>query len=118
MDKLFLLKFAYKNLRIHKFRMILTFVGIAIGIAAILFLISFAFGIEKIVTSEITTGNAYKLVDIGTGDLQSIKINKNTINKIKAIKGVSLVEPVISIGAKAKISNSVADVTFNGSSNL
>lgn len=114
MDKIFLAKFAFKNLMMHKSRTFLTVIGVTVGIAAIVFLVAFAFGIEKLVTSEVTQGNAYRLIDVGTGSIQALRLNEDTRTELGKIKLVKSVEPTINMGAKAKDKDRVTDVTFNG----
>lgn len=116
MDRKFLIKFALKNLFIHRSRTIFTIVGVTVGIAAIVFLVAFAFGIEKLVTGEVTIGNAYKLVDVGTGSVQALRLNEETLNQLKTITSVKAIEPTINMGAKAKIQDKATDVTFSGTS--
>lgn len=116
MDNKFILKFAFKNLMMHKSRTVLTVLGVTVGISAIVFLVAFAFGIEKLVTGEVTKGNAYKLIDVGTGSVQALRINEETVNQLKQIPGVKTIEPTINIGGKAKDNDRTADVTFAGTS--
>lgn len=116
MDKRFMLGFAYKNLMLHKSRAILTVLGVTVGIAAIVFLVAFAFGIEKLVTSEVTKGNAYKLIDVGTGNIQALRLGEETLNSMRGISQVRDAQPIINMGAKAKDQDRQTDVTFSGTS--
>ena len=102
MDRKYLAKFASKNLLSHKLRTFLTVVGMVIGVSAITFLIAFAFGVERIVTSEITGGNAFELVDIGTGNSQIINLNDENIGKIRQISGISSLHTTSNLAAIAK----------------
>lgn len=103
MDHRFLIKLAAKNLALHKLRSLLTITAMVIGISAILFLVAFAFGVEKLVTSEVTGGDAYELVDVGTGNSQIIKLNQESIQRLGAVASVKTVEYVSN--AAASINN-------------
>jgi len=116
MDKKFLVKLAYKNLMTRRLRTILTLTGIIIGISAIVFLVAFAFGLERLITREVTSGNAFQLLDVGTGNSQVIKLNDEAITKIESVQYVKSVEPAISVGAKAKKTNTQIDATIFGAS--
>jgi len=116
MDKKFLIKFAFKNLMMHRSRTILTILGVTVGISAIVFLVAFAFGIEKLVTGEVTKGNAYKLIDVGTGSVQALRINEEVVNQFRQISQVKSTEPTINIAGKAKDQDRAMDVTFSGTS--
>lgn len=114
MDKKFLLKLAYKNLMTRKLRTLLTLTGVMIGISAIVFLVAFAFGLERLITREVTGGNAFQLIDVGTGNSQIVKLNNATIGEIKNIKYIKNVEPAISAGAKVTKGNAEVDATILG----
>lgn len=112
MDKLFLIQFAFRNMVGHRMRTVLTLIGIMIGISAIVFLVAFAFGIEKLVTSEVTGGDAFKLVDVGTGSSQVVKLNNDAVANIKKIADAKTVETTINLAAKAVEGDSTMDVAF------
>ncbi|MEI8061374.1 MAG: FtsX-like permease family protein [Candidatus Berkelbacteria bacterium] len=112
MDKRFLLKLAIKNLVTHRMRTLLTLLGIVIGISAVVFLISFGSGIQKLVTEQITGGDAFQLIDVGTGNSQVVKLNSDVISKVSAISGVSAVEVTTNLGAKAKKAENTMDTAL------
>lgn len=114
MDKLFIIKFAFRNLKQHRLRAILTLLGVIIGISAIVFLVSFAFGIEKLVTNQVTGGNAFLLIDVGTGNSQIVTLTDAAAGSIKNIGGVSNVYGMATVGAKAKVGDQSMDVSFYG----
>jgi putative ABC transport system permease protein len=114
MDKKFIIKLAAKNLLTHKMRSILMILGMSIGIAAIIFLVSFAFGLERLVTQEITKGDAFKLIDVGTGNSQIIKIDGDVLTKLSKIYNVKAAEAIISAGAKVEVNNRSTDTAFVG----
>lgn len=116
MDKLFMLKFAFRNLKLHRLRAILTLIGVIIGISAIVFLVSFAFGLKQLVTNEVTHGNAFLLIDVGTGNSQIIVLTDSTAANIKKISHVTNVYSMTTIGAKSKIADKSMDVSFFGTS--
>lgn len=114
MDKLFMLKFAFRNLKLHRLRAILTLLGVIIGISAIVFLISFAYGIEKLVTNEVTSGDAFRLIDVGAGNSAIITLTDTTASKIKELGNVKDINSMTSIGAKSKIGDKSMDISFYG----
>ncbi len=90
----------------------MTLVGIMIGISAVVFLISFGSGIQKLVTEQITGGDAFQLIDVGTGNSQVVKFNSNMVTKISQISNVAAIETITNLGAKAKKDNNFMDVAF------
>lgn len=99
MQQKFLVKLAVKNLAMHRLRSLLTITAMIIGISAILFLVAFAFGVEKLVTSEVTGGDAYELVDVGTGNSQIVKLNNDSMEKIAALPNVKATEYIANAAA-------------------
>jgi len=114
MDKKFILKFALRNLMLHKLRTVLTLLAIMIGISAIIFLVAFAFGLERIVTREVTEGDAFKLVDVGTGNSQVIKLDAHALESIRGASNVKDVQAIINVGAQAKNNDKTIDCAFHG----
>lgn len=116
MDKLFILQFAFRNLKLHRLRAILTLSGVVIGISAIVFLVSFAFGIERLVTNEVTGGDAFSLIDVGTGNSEIINLTDATASRIKEFGNIKNIYSIASVGAKSKIGDKTMDVSFYGAS--
>ncbi|OQA53257.1 MAG: ABC transporter permease YtrF precursor [candidate division WS2 bacterium ADurb.Bin280] len=115
MDNKFLFRLASKNLFGHRLRTFLTVTAMIIGVGAIVFLVGFAFGIQKLVESEVTGANAYELIDIGTGNSQIIKLDKSSAEKISAISGVESVEVIVNAAGKTKdLNEQEIDLAFFG----
>jgi len=116
MNKKFLFKLAYRNLMAHRLRTVLTLLGILIGISAIVFLVSFAFGLENLVTEQVTRGDAFKLIDVGAGNSQVVKLNQETVDRAAGIPNVKTTALIINAGATAKNQDKTLDVAFYGTS--
>lgn len=114
MNKLFILEFALRNLNLHRLRAFLTLTGVIIGISAIVFLLSFAFGIEKLVTNEVTSGDAFTLIDVGTGNSKIISLSDETLSSIKEIPGVKDIYGMAAVGGKLKVADKSIEVSFFG----
>jgi len=115
MDKVFILKLAFRNLFSHPLRSLLTLAGIVIGIGAIVFLVSFAFGIERLVTGQVTGGDAFKLVDVGTGNSLVVSLNDKSVDKIRKYSFVKNTEVIINTAGKVqKDSDHSMDTGFYG----
>lgn len=114
MDRFFIIQFAFRNLKQHRLRAILTLAGVVIGVSAIAFLISFAFGIERLVTNEVTNGNAFLLIDVGTGNSEVITLTDSTADNIRDIDGVENVYGTTSVAAKAIFDGKSMEASFYG----
>ncbi len=93
------LRLSLGNLRRNSMRTTLTISGVVIGIAAIVFLVSLAFGLEKVVIEQTTSLEALEIIDIQS------EINTENVEKIKQIQGVESISPKINLDSKT---------TFNG----
>jgi putative ABC transport system permease protein len=89
---------------------------VIIGVSAIVFLLSFALGIKQLVTNEVTHGNAFTLIDVGTGNSQIITLNDATADNIKSIAGVKNVYGMTTVGAIARIADKSMDTSLFGAS--
>ena len=116
MDNKFLFHFVFKNLFSHKLRTTLTTLGMIIGVSAIVFLLAFGFGIQKLVTLQISGENASQLIDVGTGNSQIVKLNQDSFSKIKAIAEVKDTTLVINAAGKINLANKENDISVSGAS--
>lgn len=80
---------AVKSLLSKKFRTILTLGGIIIGFAAILFLVSFGWGLEQIVVKEVTGSKNSSMLDVTTGGSSVLRVTSDNINEWRQINSVS-----------------------------
>jgi putative ABC transport system permease protein len=83
-----LIKLATRMFKARTSRMILTILGIGIGMATILFLISLGFGIQKIVLSKITTPESLLSIDVNGFLSGDENLSAVDLKKIRNIKGV------------------------------
>ena len=74
----------------------MTILGISVGIGAILFLVSLGYGLQLLILNRITTSDALLSLDVSTGDLESLKLNTDSVNEIKNMAGVDMVSPLVS----------------------
>jgi len=117
MDNKFLFRLASKNLFGHRLRTFLTVTAMIIGVGAIVFLVGFAFGIQKLVEKEVTGANAYELVDVGTGNSQIVKLDSSSAEKISQIEGVDGVEVIVNAAGKTiGVSGQEIDLAIFGTS--
>jgi len=114
MNNTFIFKIAFNNLITHRMRTLLTLLGVIIGISTILFLAAFGFGLERLVTREVTTGNAFLLLDVGTGSSRVVRLDNAGVDSIRQIEGVKDVSVMSSVGARINSEAKSMDISFNG----
>lgn len=98
-----LLRFSWKNLWVHRMRSLLTVGGVVIGVAAIVFLVSLGFGLERLVTSQVANFSAFTLIDIPAANPVSGKINADAVARIEKIPHIKVVERVVDLAGRVRI---------------
>lgn len=110
----YLIELAFRNMRFKRNRTIVTVGGVAVGVGAVVFLVSLGYGLEKMVIGRVAKLNELKMADVNLGKALTIKLNDETVNKIKAFENIAEVVPMVSMVAKIKYNNSVFDVMSFG----
>jgi len=106
----YLIRLAYKNMSLKKARSLITIGGMAVGIGAIVFLVSLGYGIERLVISRVARLEELKMTDVSPGESTALRLNDEAIKKISQIKNVEKVIPVVSVVGRVKFNNAVGDV--------
>jgi len=99
--------------RTNRSRTILTILGISVGIGAILFLVSLGYGLQEMILKRITTSDALLSLDVSTGDLETLKINKDSMSAIKDISGVEKLSPLVSTQVQMGVDDISSELTAN-----
>ncbi len=106
----YLIQLAYKNMSLKKARSLITVGGMAMGIGAIVFLVSLGYGIERLVIARVVRLEELKMADVSPGESTSLRLNDEAIKRISQIEGVAKVIPVVSVVGRVKFNNAVGDV--------
>lgn len=69
----------------NKLRTLLTVIAISIGMAAIIVLVSFGFGLQKLTLSKISSSDALLTYSLTSGNSNILKMNSQVADKIKAL---------------------------------
>ncbi len=106
-------RLATRMFRTNRSRTILTILGISVGIGAILFLVSLGYGLQVFILNSITNSDALLSLDVTTGDLESLKLNKQAINNITNINGVEKISPLVSLQTQITIDDISSELLAN-----
>lgn len=109
-----LFKIARKNLFSRKLRTILTIMGVVIGVSAVVFLVSFGVGLQKLVERQVIGSKSIKTIDVNAAESRLLKFDNASINKIAGIAGVSKVGKVYTIAGKIKTNDSESSSVVYG----
>lgn len=95
--------FAVKNLWSHRLRAFITIGSVSIGIAAITFLVSLGFGIERLVMLQVSDFESFRVVDIPAANLKTGKINEETLARIKNVTHVTEAYPSVDAAGRVRL---------------
>ncbi|MCW1949382.1 MAG: ABC transporter permease [Candidatus Shapirobacteria bacterium] len=110
----YLIELAFRNMKAKRNRAIVTIGGVALGVGAIVLLVSIGYGLEKLVIGRVAKLDELKMADVTLGKASSVKLNDETVKKIGEIENVEEVIPVVLMVSKVKYKNSILDVMSFG----
>jgi len=112
--KSYLIELAFRNMKSKKNRSLITVGGMALGVGAIVFLVSIGYGLESLVINRVAKLDELKIADVSRGTAATVKLNDELIEKIKGFENVTEVIPLVSMVAKATYNNSAFDLMSYG----
>lgn len=110
-----LFKLSTRMFKARTSRTLLTVLGMSIGIAAILFLVSLGYGLQKTLLERITTSDSLLTLDVSEAKSGIVTLNRDMIKKIGEMSGVEEVSPAFQIITQGRLEDLSADLTTIGS---
>src|SRR3989339_361235 len=101
-----------RTFKTRPMRTTLTILGVSVGIGAVLFLVSFGYGLQETVLKNITTADALLSLDVSSGKSDVIQLNQDSINKITNLPNVTEVSPVVALPSQITLKEFTADTTL------
>lgn len=105
-----ILKLSLRMFKARTMRTLLTILGMSVGIAAIMFLVSLGYGLQRTLLEKITTSDALVSLDISPGKEQNIILNQDSIEKIRAVSNVVDIIPALELPGQGKFDTVTLDV--------
>lgn len=109
-----LFKLSTRMFQARTSRTLLTILGMSIGIGAILFLVSFGYGLQKTLLERITTSESLLTLDVTEAKSGLVNLNKEMIGKLEQVEGVSEVSPAFQLTTQGHIGDISADLVTVG----
>lgn len=106
-----LFKLSTRMFKARTSRTILTVLGMSVGIAAILFLVSLGEGLRLTLLDRITTSDSLLTLDVSEGKEGEANLDIQRIQKIAEMSGVEEVSPSFSVSAQGKLEGLSADLS-------
>jgi len=108
-------KMSIQNIKGNKMRSFLTMLGIVIGVAAVIGLITLVQGVSDQILSEFSGLGAGTISVNAIGTAMKSGLTNNDIETLKQIDGISGISPTVSLNSTAVMNNEVYDkVTVEG----
>lgn len=109
-----LFKLSTRMFKARTSRTLLTIFGMSIGIGAILFLVSFGYGLQKTLLERITTAESLLTLDVMEAKSGLVNLNAEMVEKIKSMPGVNEVSSAFQLNAQGKIDDISSDLAVKG----
>lgn len=109
-----LIKLATRMFRVRTSRTVLTILGMSVGFAAVLFLVSLGYGLHQSLLNKITTSESLLVLDVFESKDGKIKLNKELTEKIQNLEGVKKISPAIQFSAGANLEKMNANLQILG----
>lgn len=108
------LNLSLRSFRTRPMRTALTILGMGVGIGAVLFLVSFGYGLQRVILNQITTADSLLSLDVGPGNSGLIELNQESVAKMAVIPHVSEVSPVINEPGQLTMGDMTSDSLIFG----
>lgn len=104
--------------RIHFFskglRAFLTTLGVALGVASIIALVSLGIGLQQVTSNQLASMDMLVSIGVAPNKDSSNQLDEAAIAKISKIENVDVVSPALSAAAKATYNSSTSEVMLQG----
>jgi putative ABC transport system permease protein len=104
-----LLKLSLRMFKARALRTFLTVLGMGVGIAAIVFLVSFGYGLQETLLKKITTSDALSTLDVAAEGTDAPRLDNAIVTKLSSFPEVEAVVPVNELRGQLKISGITLD---------
>src|SRR3989344_4176447 len=109
-----LIELSIRNMKAKKTRTIITIGGMAIGIGAIVFLVSIGYGLQRLVVTRVARLEEMRQADVSPQAGGKVKITDKTLADFKEIQNVNMALPLIAVVGRVNYQNSVSDMSDYG----
>ncbi len=108
-----LFEISFQNFNNRKSRIFFTVLGVSVAIGAVLFLVSFGYGLQASLLEKITTTDSLLSLDVMSPDTELIKLNQDTLSKITQIEHVDKISPYVAYSGNLTLDNLTSEAMVN-----
>lgn len=106
------IRIATRNFKTRKLRSFLTVLGIGIGIATTLFLVSLGYGLQKILLEKIATSDTLLTLDVSADSIKEEKLNQEKVDILSRLEGVAEVSPMKNVTSVVDTGELLSNISF------
>ncbi|MGI6371089.1 MAG: ATP-binding cassette domain-containing protein [Patescibacteria group bacterium] len=107
-------KLAGAHLRSNKLRTFFAIFGIALGIGAIVGLISLGIGLHRITSNQLASFNTLVSVEVTKSDTSVLALDNSLVEKFQSFENVELVSPTFTMAGNAQVNSTSTAVVVSG----
>ncbi len=112
-----LLKLSLRMFKARTMRTLLTILGMSVGIAAIIVLVSLGYGLQRALLQKITTSDALVTLDVSLGKAGSGEnLDDATVEALQALPNVTDVIPILELSGQGTFDSITLDINTVGGS--
>ncbi|MBD3250482.1 MAG: FtsX-like permease family protein [Candidatus Pacebacteria bacterium] len=109
-----LIELSLSNLQVKKTRTMITIGGIALGVAAIVFLVSLGYGLQNVVVSRVARLEEMRQAEITTPSGGKLALNDETLADFQNLNQVETALPLISVVGRVNYQGAISDMAVYG----
>ncbi|MEA2056164.1 MAG: ABC transporter permease, partial [Patescibacteria group bacterium] len=113
-SRLELIEISLENLKNKKSRTLVTIGGMAVGVGAIVFLVSIGYGLQDLVVSKVARLEEMSQASVAPQVGSKLQLNDKTVADFNNLTGVSQVLPLISVVGKIEYEQAMSDMAVYG----
>ncbi|MFZ3031811.1 MAG: ABC transporter permease [Candidatus Moraniibacteriota bacterium] len=111
-----ILKLSMRMFKARTMRTLLTILGMSVGIAAIIFLVSLGYGLQRTLLQKITTSDALVTLDVTLGKQEATTLDNSVVETLRTVRDVVDVIPVLELSGQGKFDAITLDINTVSSS--
>lgn len=111
-----ILKLSMRMFKARTMRTLLTILGMSVGIAAIIFLVSLGYGLQRTLLQKITTSDALVTLDVTLGKQEAAALDNSVVETMRTVRDVVDVIPVLELSGQGKFDAITLDINTVSSS--
>jgi len=109
-----IIRLSFKNILFDKTRSLLAILGIVLGVAFIIVLVSLEFGLRKIIYDQVLGSDSSRVITVTSERSKLLRLTQEDVENFKSFSGVETVKEVLNFSTKVSYRGFNVDVSSYG----